>query len=160
MPSDKFLEHSLAIECPELCLDWHPTKNLPLTIYNVSYGSGKVVWWQCNICQYEWKCHISNRRKQYHYPGEKGTKCPNCIDRVFNADNCFAKTNPELVNEWHPTKNMPDTPYTIAKAAIKKFYWICSICNNEWQSSAANRSCGAGCPLCGKNKNRNNKRAQ
>ena len=81
---EKFLINSLAVECPELSLDWHPTKNLPMTILNTTFGSTKKVWWKCHNCNYEWQAYISNRRKQYKYPQQKGTSCPNCIGRVVN----------------------------------------------------------------------------
>ena len=38
---DNFLSNCLAVECPELSLDWHPTKNFPLTTTNTPYGSKK-----------------------------------------------------------------------------------------------------------------------
>jgi hypothetical protein len=74
---DNFLSNCLAVECPELSLDWHPTKNFPLTTTNTPYGSKKRVWWKCSVCSHEWQAHINNRRKQYKYPGQKGTGCPN-----------------------------------------------------------------------------------
>jgi len=150
----EFLLNCLAVECPELCLDWHPTKNLPLTPTNTSYGATKIVWWMCRVCKYEWQAHINNRRKQYKYPGQKGSSCPNCIGRVANEQTCFAAINPDLIEEWHPSKNLPATPYNILAQTSDKFYWICKICEFEWQASAGNRSCGAGCPSCGKFKNR------
>lgn len=80
-PKPEFLANCLAVECPELSLDWHPTKNLPLTATNVSYGSNRRVWWKCHTCGHEWQCYISNRRKQYKYPGQPGTRCPNCLGK-------------------------------------------------------------------------------
>lgn len=151
---DKFLLNSLAVECPELCLDWHPIKNLPITISSISFGSAKKVWWKCHVCEHEWEAYISNRRKQYKYLHQKGTNCPNCIGRVFNINNSFAAFNPELVKEWHPTKNTI-TPDQISKTTKVKFWWICSICHNEWKTSATARSSGAGCPLCSKFLNKN-----
>jgi hypothetical protein len=150
----EFKSNCLAVECPELCLDWHPIKNLPLTTTNTAYGSGKRVWWKCHICSYEWEAYISNRRKQYKYPGQKGNKCPNCIGRIINLENSFASVNPNLIEEWHPTKNLPETPYSIAPTTVKKYHWICTVCENEWEAGANQRSCGCGCPLCGEFKNR------
>jgi len=98
---DKFLSNCLAVECPDLCLDWHPTKNLPLTITNTSYGTQKKVWWKCSVCNHEWQAHINNRRKQYKYPGQKGSSCPNCIGRVVNSTNSFAaKNSKKKSEEW------------------------------------------------------------
>ncbi len=40
-------ERSLAKLYPEIAREWHPTKNGNLTPKDVTYGSGKKVWWQC-----------------------------------------------------------------------------------------------------------------
>lgn len=37
----------LSILYPEISYQWHPTKNGNLTPFDVSYGSGKKVWWLC-----------------------------------------------------------------------------------------------------------------
>ncbi len=33
---------------PTLATQWHPDKNQPLSPADVSYGSGKKVWWLCS----------------------------------------------------------------------------------------------------------------
>lgn len=151
---DRFKVNCLAVECPELCLDWHPTKNLPLTTFNVTYGSSKKVWWKCHTCAHEWETYINLRRRQYKYPGQEGTACPNCIGRVVNLENSFASANPELIEEWHPTKNLPDIPYSISRTSSKKYHWVCKTCEHEWETTAGSRSGGAGCPKCSEFKNR------
>ncbi len=151
---DRFLANCLAVECPELCLDWHPTKNLPMTTTNTPYGSSKRVWWKCHTCDHEWECHISNRRKQYKYPGQAGTACPNCIGRVQKLENSFAAANPDLIEEWHPTKNLPDTIYNIPRTGPKKYHWVCKVCEHEWEAACGSRSGGSDCPKCGEFKNR------
>jgi hypothetical protein len=145
---EKFLLNSLAVECPELCKDWHPTKNLPLTTTSVTFGSGKKVWWKCHECGYEWMAYIQNRRNQHKYPGQPGTSCTNCIGRVINMDNSFGAEYPELVEEWHPTKNIPHNPYNIFPTTPSKFWWVCKLCKNEWKTSAGTRARGGGCPVC------------
>lgn len=151
---EKFLINSLAVESPELCLDWHPIKNLPLTITNVSIGSSRKVWWQCHKCNHEWQAHISNRRKQHKYPGQPGTACPNCIGRVINSNNSFANANPEIIEEWHPSKNVPNTTYNVAPCSKRKYSWICKKCKYEWKTTCSSRTGGSGCPVCGFTKNR------
>lgn len=42
-------EESLGALFPELAAYWHPTKNGDLTPFEVSYGSGKPVYWLCNF---------------------------------------------------------------------------------------------------------------
>ena len=38
---------SLAETHPEIAKQWHPTKNGSLTPFDLSIGSGKLVWWKC-----------------------------------------------------------------------------------------------------------------
>ena len=54
--------------------------------------------------------------------------------------------NPELANEWHPTKNKL-TPYDYAPGSGRKVWWICSR-GHEWKASVGSRSRGTGCPKC------------
>lgn len=150
---NKFLINSLAVECPELAKDWHPINNLPLTAESVSFGTNKRVWWLCHKCGYEWQAYINNRRKQYRDGfKDSGSSCPNCIGRVVNNENSFATHNPELIKEWHPTKNDPNKIYNIPKCCKEKFWWLCKNCEHEWQATPASRNSGSGCPLCNKNK--------
>lgn len=154
LDKDRFMLNSLAVDCPELTEEWHPTKNLPLTPFNVTKGTTKKAWWQCKKCQHEWYCHVSNRRKQYKFGRTEGTGCPNCIGRVRKPENSFAEKFPHLVKEWHPTKNEGDSPEFIAPTSIQKYWWICSVCEKEWHSAISSRACGSGCPSCAEFKNR------
>lgn len=61
--------------------------------------------------------------------------------------------NPELAREWDYEKNAPLTPDDITAGSNKKVWWICSACNNVWQSSVYNRSNNRGCPKCARKKN-------
>jgi len=45
---------------PFLAKQWHPTKNGSLTPNDVTLGSNKKVWWQCER-GHEWEAQISNR---------------------------------------------------------------------------------------------------
>ena len=40
--------NDLATLNPDLAAEWHPTKNLPLTVQTVGASSNKNVWWICN----------------------------------------------------------------------------------------------------------------
>lgn len=68
----------------------------------------------------------------------------------------FATVRPDLVKEWHPTKNGYLTPYnTAASSNRKRIWWQCSICGNVWQATPSSRYAraeGYGCPECGKRK--------
>jgi hypothetical protein len=34
-------------DIPELLAEWHPTKNGELLPVDISYGSGRKLWWRC-----------------------------------------------------------------------------------------------------------------
>ncbi len=127
----------------DLCEEWHPTKNQTLTPHDISAGSAKKVWWKCHKCGYEWQSTPVRRRM--------GHGCSVCAGQaVLKGYNDFATIHPELVEEWHPTKNNGLTPYEITAKTGRKVWWRCSKCGNEWEAVVANRSKGVGCPECGK----------
>ena len=55
---------------PQLAKEWHPTKNMPLTPEQVTYGKGKKVWWICPE-GHEYPATILHR-------ASGGTNCPIC----------------------------------------------------------------------------------
>lgn len=133
------IDNSLAILNPELANKWHPTKNRSLTPYDVTCGSGKVVWWQCE------KGHVW---KASTYTRNKGIGCPYCAGQKVCADNSLNKLNPELSKEWHLTKNGELTPNDVTCNNNKKVWWQC-FNGHEWESTIYNRNSGRGCPYCG-----------
>ena len=76
--------------------------------------------------------------------------------KIIIGINDLATTNPELVAEWHPTKNNI-RPCDISKGSTKKVWWL-GKCGHEWLASPNDRThCThriSGCPYCaGKRKN-------
>jgi DNA-directed RNA polymerase subunit RPC12/RpoP len=64
-------ENSLANNRPDLCEQWHPTKNENLTPNDVTQSSGRRVWWKCSNCEHEFEANINNRTRS-------SGKCPSC----------------------------------------------------------------------------------
>lgn len=136
-------DNTLEIINPELANEWHPTKNGLLTPCNTSPNSGKKVWWICRYnSSHEWQAKVANRNLL-------GNRCPICFGRKVDVENCLARLNPELLSEWHPTKNGLLTPYDVRPSSNKKIWWIC-MQNHEWQAYIYNRKQGQRCPLCWK----------
>ena len=136
--------NDLATLNPELAKEWHPTKNGDLTPYDVTVGSSKSVWWKCSVCGYEWQGVVSSRNC--------GSGCPACLGRmVIPGVNDLATTHPDLINEWHPTKNNGLTPVDVTKGSHRKVWWRCEK-EHDWQATISSRVRGSGCPVCsGKN---------
>lgn len=66
-------------------------------------------------------------------------------------ENSIAIKKPELLAEWHPTKNGQLKPEYIQFGSNKRLWWKCLKCGCEWQATASNRTRGKGCPVCGGN---------
>ena len=61
----------------------------------------------------------------------------------------LAELKPELVKEWHPTKNSDLTPRDIFAKAGKKVWWKCANGDDhEWEASPESRFNASGCPIC------------
>jgi hypothetical protein len=56
--------------------------------------------------------------------------------------------HPELVAEWHPTRNGDTNPGSVGAGSDIKRWWRCRECNHEWHAAPGDRSKGRGCPVC------------
>ena len=132
-------QRNLAETHPSLAAEWHPARNGRLQPHDLTFGSGRKVWWLCSL-GHEWKATPNNRTAG-------GTGCPYCRGNQVGDDNSLAAVNPELAREWHPDKNAAITPADVRPKSGKKFWWQCSA-GHEWQATVANRAQGGGCPFC------------
>jgi hypothetical protein len=133
--------NDLATKFPNLISEWHPTKNGDLTPEGVTSGSNKKAWWFCAE-GHEWEAAISSR--------SSGTGCPYCSGRFAIVGQTDLLTmNPDLMGEWHPTKNGDASPRDFASRSGKKAWWLCAQ-GHEWEAVIGNRSKGIGCPGCAK----------
>lgn len=119
----------------ELAAEWHPTKNHPLLPEMFTTGSGKRVWWQCKS-GHEWEVDIKNRASAH-------SGCPHCRKAKSMS------ISSELLNQWHPTRNVNVDPLVLTSGSSKKAWWVCEQ-GHEWMSYIFSRSNGAGCPFCTK----------
>ncbi len=128
---------------PELVAQWHPTRNGDLTPNGVVAGSGKKVWWKCDAApDHEWQATVASRTLNR-------SGCPSCVGRQPSVTNSLARF-PELVAQWHPTRNGDLTPNGVVAGAAVLVWWKCSAGpDHEWRATAGNRTgAGSGCPFC------------
>ena len=134
--------NNLAYLNPELALQWNTKKNGVLTPNQVFPGSAKKVWWICEK-GHEWEACILSR--------SHGNGCPYCAgQRIEIGVNDLATARPELIKEWHPTKNGSLRPTDVTKYSAKKVWWQCPN-GHEWQASVemrVNSSSFSQCPYC------------
>jgi hypothetical protein len=137
--------NSLANVLPDVARQWHPTKNGDLTPADVTSRSHRRVWWQCaKFAEHAWDTPVYNLAA--------GQGCPFCASspqRVCST-NSLASRMPELVDEWHPTKNGALRPIDVTSRARAEVWWKCPKGpDHEWQARIYSRSGkGKGCPFC------------
>jgi len=119
---------SFAYKYPNLTKDWS-SKNL-LQPSDFSPKSGTIVWWKCDE-GHEYKQEIRGRAN--------GLSCPEC-------KSIFIK-NPQLLAEWHSTRNGSINSLTIKAGSDKAVWWKCEK-GHEWQDTPGHRMLGRGCTRC------------
>jgi hypothetical protein len=128
---------------PRLAKELHPTKNGKLKPTDLTRASHRKVWWKCpKGPDHEWQQHVFMRKR--------GLNCPYCSGFKLSSTNVLS-AYPQIVKEFHPTKNGKLKPDGILATSVKKFHWRCSTCKLEWQMRAYQRITeGMGCPECRK----------
>lgn len=137
---------------PELCIEWHPTKNGNLTPKDVTFGSSKDVYWLCK-CGYSWKTSINNRVRSKNlgcikcYNKEKRGKSQ--INKAVEKKGSFQAKFPKLAKEWHPTKNESLKPSMLSCGSSIPVWWKCKEDeDHEWKNSIVGRITHPTCPYC------------
>jgi DNA-directed RNA polymerase subunit RPC12/RpoP len=139
---------SIAETHPEIAKQWHPTKNGSLTPFDLSIGSGKLVWWKCpKGDDHEWE---SSPHSRYNIKKKRIVKCSVCSGRTIVKSNSLLYKNSSLAKEWHPSLNGDLTPLDVAPNSSKKVWWKCpKRDDHEWEASIGNRnSLNNGCAIC------------
>ena len=125
-----------------LVQEWHPTKNGDLTPDQVSFGSGKRIWWMCEKGpDHEWQQAPSMRIGA-------GRGCPLCAHQRESVTNCLATVAPKIAKEWHPVRNRKLTPRDVTAGAARKIWWKCPKGHSYQQTASRRVFEGHGCPVC------------
>ena len=137
---------SLADLFPDLARQWHPSRNGDLRPEDVTRGSSRRVWWQCESDpSHVWDATVTSRAA----PRSK-RNCPFCSGHFVTEKNSLAAHYPQIAKEWHKEKNGSLTPDAVSKASGKKVWWQCSKnAAHSWPTQIKNRTIlGTGCPHC------------
>lgn len=139
-------ERSLLVTHPELVAELHPTRNPGFDPEFLLVGSGKVLWWRCATCGHEWRANVSNRAR--------GGGCPACSGYYTPPSRSLAALHPELLTEWHPSRNKGIDPFRYSPGSRKTVWWRCAKCRHEWRARIEQRAQhDAGCPECRRQRN-------
>ena len=115
---------SLGFKFPELLKEFDYNRNKDIDPMITSWTSMHFnAWWKCKN-GHEWQQLIGNRTK--YYPNPKA-ECLSCRSIAFNR--------PDLMKEWHPTKNKGVDPFSIGVSSDKLIWWQCKN-NHEWSTTA------------------------
>lgn len=133
--------NDLATIYPEIASQWSYDRNGTLKPSDVTFGSGKKVWWVCDN-GHEWQAAINNRTSN-----KRG--CPYCTnEKTLIGINDLQTINPALASEWHPSKNNGLLPQNFKPYSNIKVWWLCPKCGYEYQAVISDRSNGCGCRNC------------
>lgn len=140
-------DNNITITHPHLLEEWDWDNN-DKDPTEVSRGSGYLANWICKECGNSYQSKVASR--------SRGRGCPKCgMQRFFESrtkpkeGNSLADKYPELIQEWHPTKNGDKTPWDYRPHSNKTVWWQCRF-GHEWTSSIHNRTASKprGCPEC------------
>ena len=143
-------KHIKLSNVPALLKQWHPTRNENLKPSEIFISSKKKIWWKCpQGDDHEWRTTPNARYYQK-------TGCPMCSGRSAHKNNNLHETHPELIKEWHPSKNKGLSPKMLVPGSHKKVWWVCSKNkDHEWQTEiryrTGNKGRKTGCPYCTRN---------
>jgi hypothetical protein len=56
-------------------------------------------------------------------------------------------TRPDLIKEWHPTKNGKSNPINVTCDHEEQVWWLCEN-GHEWEATVKSRKGGDRCPFC------------
>ena len=127
---------------PDIAQQWNYEKNETLTPQDITYGSGKKVWWVCDK-GHEYQSTVLKKTKK----GKK--ECPYCMGRkVLVGYNDFAHLFPDLLQQWDNDKNKGVSPESLRPGSNKKVWWVCDKGHSYMQDIVSRTSKGLGCPYC------------
>jgi hypothetical protein len=112
--------------------------------------------YETNNKNLQWKCNQEECGEIFDSPWSKvisNRGCPYCSGQKVGISNCLVTKNPQLVLEWHPTKNINFTPYDVTCGSDKMVWWKCEN-DHEWKTTVSNRTSGKKCPYCYGNVNK------
>lgn len=136
--------NDLATTRPLVAAQWHKDRNGDFLPTQVTYGSKKIVWWQCTKdARHEWKSSINQR-------SETAGSCPICSgQKVIAGVNDLATTHPEIAATWNFALNTKLLPTEISRGSSRKVWWLCDKSpSHSFEMVVNNRTKGESCGIC------------
>lgn len=143
--------YNLAVEYPELALEWDHEKNESAPELKLP-NSHEKVFWHCSN-NHRWKATIRDRVRTVKKARESGKPiCPYCAGEIASTTYNLAVEYPDIAREWDYVQNGDKKPEDFLPHSNEKVWWICSYNpSHHWKSRIANRTClNRGCKHCSK----------
>lgn len=136
-----FYDYCIENGSTELIGQWDSGCNGDLTPADISYGSGRKVWWRCEK-GHAWQATVKDRTML-------SSGCPYCANRqILPGFNDLATLRPDLAEQWDREKNGDLTPESVSAGANRKVWWRCGN-GHSWEALIRSRtSQDSGCPYC------------
>lgn len=136
-------DNCLSATHPHVLIEWDYEKNGLLSPTKLTHKNSKIkIWWRCcNNHSWQASCNSRITRK---------SSCSYCSGRKPSSDHNLKVDHPELISEWHPTKNGNVKMEDIVSGSEKLCWWICQK-GHSWEAMAYGRAIERhGCPDCSK----------
>lgn len=139
----------------DIITEWDEGRNGSMSMYKP--GSGKVVYWKCNICN-----EIYKKAIKFRVNGNRHEPCGRKIGKEkliqyhrehINYEDSLAGKRPSILKEWDYELNTEKgiLPQYITIDSGRKVYWICPDCGNHYKRAVRERTrLGYGCKECRK----------
>lgn len=131
---------------PRLLAEWDYERNKPLTPRDVSTGSGRKVWWACNVAaDHRWSSSVSKR--------VSGQGCPFCAGTRVSSTNRLSALRPDVARELDADISSV-TADQLSLGSSRLVTWRCTVDDRHvWRARVINRTSGregrgTGCPYC------------
>lgn len=130
--------NDVATVAPEMLKLWHPVLNRDLSPSDVSPGSKRQVWWQCQR-GHAWRAPL--------YSIKAGTSCPYCSGRkAIPGETDLVTTHSDILKLWSGRNTV--SPTEITAGSHRRIWWVCEK-GHEWEAMVSSVAIdGCRCPYC------------
>jgi hypothetical protein len=122
-------------EIPEVAREFHPSKNKPIQVEEITAGSRKRIWWICPE-GHEYVATPNSRLGRRDKGKIQG--CPFCSGRLASPTNNLLICFPDIAKELDEEKSGLDAQ-NITPSSGQDVWWTCPE-GHSYKSRVANRT--------------------
>jgi len=128
------IKNTLKASSPTIAAQWYQPFNGEITPDDVGATSKQRFWWKCDKGpDHIWYVPIVERTS--------GKGCPFCANIRASVTNNLTSLNPDIAEQWHPTRNGFSLPEKIVASSAEKYWWKCPVANDHvWLTEVRSRT--------------------